>query len=134
MNIESSPLRIACQKEDILSFISIPSNLNALLPQDKISEFEANAEGCKFKIQGGISISLVYDGNNDFGVAYRSGVTSPFPFTLQIHLSAQETYTEGYLQLKGDAPVMVAMLAKNPLTALFNDMGANLKKIMEREG
>ena len=134
MNIEGSPLTIARTKEDIVSFISMPSNINALLPQDKISDFEADTHSCKFKIQGGISISLVYDGNNDFGVAYRSGVTSPFPFTLQIHLSAQETYTEGYLQFKGDAPVMVAMLAKNPLTALFNDMGANLKKIMEREG
>jgi len=134
MNIESSPLTIACKKEKIVSFISVPSNLNVLLPQDKISGFEADAESCKFKIQGGISISLVLDGNNDFGVAYKSGATSPFPFTLQIHLTAKETQTEGYLQFKGEAPVMVAMLAKNPLTALFNDMGSNLKNIMEQEG
>jgi hypothetical protein len=134
MNIESSPLTIACKKEEIVSFISVPSNLNVLLPQDKISEFEADAESCKFKIQGGITISLVLDGNNDFGVAYKSGATSPFPFTLQIYLTAKETRTEGYLQFKGEVPVMVAMLAKNPLTALFNDMSSNLKNIMEQEG
>jgi len=134
MNIESRPLRIACQKEEIVSFISRPSNLLALLPKDKISDFEADAESCKFKIQGGINIGLIYDGTNAFGVVYKSGISSPFPFTLQVHLNTKETHTEGYLQFKGDAPVMVAMLAKNPLTALFNDMGSNLKNIMEREG
>lgn len=133
MTIQSNPLLIHCGIEKVSSYLSIPSNLASLLPEDRISEFQSDDQGCAFKVQGGITISLMFIERNEQGIRYVSGNKSPFPFTLQICLTAKDGGVEGYLYFTGDTSPMVAMLAKNPLTALFNDMGQNLKIQLESQ-
>lgn len=134
MIIQSNTLFIDCTVEDVLEFLSHPSNVERLLPEERVSEFKSDEQSCEFKVQGGIVISLLYKGKNNGGILYTSGTKAPFPFTLQITVKSIERGVEGYLLFNGEAPAMVAMLAKNPLTALFNDMGQNLKRHLEQQG
>jgi len=134
MTIKSNTLIIDCTHEQIMEFLSHPSNVKRLLPEDRVSEFKSDEQSCEFKVQGGIVIPLLYKGRNGGGILYTSGTKAPFPFTLQITVKSIEKGIEGYLLFNGEAPAMVAMLAKNPLTALFNDMGQNLKRHLEQQG
>lgn len=134
MIIQSNTLLVQSTIEKTCHFLSLPANIEVLLPKDRVSEFTADDLGCQFKVQGGIIISLVFAGMHDKSILYKSGTSAPFPFSLQIVLRSMSSGIEGYLLFNGDAPAMVAMLAKNPLTALFNEMGQNLKIQMESQG
>ncbi|NBU92484.1 MAG: hypothetical protein EBS17_06545 [Flavobacteriia bacterium] len=74
MTIQSNPLLIHCGIEKVSSYLSIPSNLSSLLPKDRISEFQSDDQGCAFKVQGGITISLVFSERNEQGIRYMSGL------------------------------------------------------------
>jgi len=131
MKIQSTPMFIQCGIEEVEKFLTVPANIEFLLPRERISEFKADELGCEFKVQGGIVIPLLFESKTQEGILYKSGSKAPFPFSLQIVIYPIKSGVEGYLNFNGEAPTMVAMLAKNPLTALFNDMGNNLKKQLE---
>ena len=134
MIIQSNNLFVQSSLEKVQGFLSLPQNIQHLLPQERITDFKADEQGCEFKVQGGIVIPLLLVGQNEEGILYTSGPKAPFPFSLQIVLQPLPSGIEGCLRFNGDAPAMVAMLAKNPLTALFNEMGQNLKVRMEEQG
>jgi hypothetical protein len=114
-----------------LSFLSIPKNLEKLLPTERIQEFNSDEKQCSFKVQGGIIISLVFNERTSSSVSYRSGTHSPFPFDLFVSVEEIEQTCSGQLVFKGEASPFIAMMAKGPLTALFNDMGENLIKVFK---
>jgi hypothetical protein len=134
MILQSTPLFVDCSPDSVAAFLSHPSNIELLLPPDRVSEFISDEQSCQFKVQGGMVISLLYQGKTEEGIVYKSGANAPFPFSLLITYKAMGSGIEGYFRFNGDASAMVAMLAKNPLTALFNDMGQNLKKRLEERG
>ncbi|MFM2038213.1 MAG: hypothetical protein RL432_1152 [Bacteroidota bacterium] len=134
MIIQSDTLVVKCSLVEAFDFLSQPANIEFLLPKERVSDFKSDEQRCEFKVQGGIVISLMFQEKHEEGILYKSGSKAPFPFTLQITVKSIEGGIEGYLRFNGEAPAMVAMLAKNPLTALFNDMGQNLKKRLEEQG
>ena len=99
-----------------------------LLPQDQISDFKATETECSFKVQGGITISLVQEESEDTDKLFmRSGEKSPFPFQLIIHTFDQGSTTEGYIEFQGDVNVFIKMMVEKPLSALFNIMSGKLR-------
>ncbi len=126
MHILSNQFTVNSTCDIILGYLSLPSNLEKILPAERIHAFEADQTQCSFKIQGGITISLVFVSRSEFGVRYKSGVNSPFPFELKIDTEPLDNQCTGKLEFQGETPPFIAMMAKGPLTALFNDMGKNL--------
>jgi len=110
----------------MLGYLSLPSNLEKILPSERIDAFEADQDQCSFKIQGGFTISLVFVSRSEVGVKYKSGVNSPFPFELKIDMEPFDNQCTGKLEFQGETSPFITMMAKGPLTALFNDMGKNL--------
>ena len=51
--------------QNIESFLIDSNNIEKLLPTDKVSNFESDQNACSFKVQGGITISLVQDGKEN---------------------------------------------------------------------
>jgi hypothetical protein len=132
MHIESSISAVNAPLADVLNYISIPSNLLSILPSDKVQEFESSETSCQFKVQGGIIISLVLDQVSNQEIYYKSGSKSPFPFTMTIKLNGIDSTTcSGMIIFNGEASTFVSMIAKGPLTALFQDMAKRVKEIME---
>jgi carbon monoxide dehydrogenase subunit G len=128
MQINSDKALVQATSTDIIKFLSDSENLIHLLPQDKITDWEANQEKCSFKVQGGIVITLVQNGIEGSDKLFlKSGDKSPFPFDLTIHLDPKDTSTEGYIEFNGNVNMFLKMMVEKPLTALFNHMTKELQ-------
>jgi carbon monoxide dehydrogenase subunit G len=127
MELKSNQVSVNASKEQIISFLSNAENLRIILPQDKISDFQATTESCYFKVQGGITISLVQNGNDENKLYLKSGEKTPFPFNLTVHLTDNGSLTDGYIQFEGEVNTFLKMMVEKPLSALFNYMSEKLK-------
>ncbi len=119
---------------DVHAFLSLPSNLHLLLPQERISDFSSNVSACSFHILGGIKINLILGERTPTSIQYHSGDQGPMKFTLDIQMHEKDNHTTGCLEFLGDAPPVVAMVAKGPLTHLFNEMSSRLETAMDTQG
>lgn len=132
MELTSNQVSVKASKEDIISFLSNSENLWLILPQDKISDFKASSDSCSFKVQGGITISLVQNGHEENKLFLKSGEKTPFPFDLTIHLSENGSSTDGYIHFDGEVNAFLKMMVEKPLSALFNYMSEKLKSHYEQ--
>jgi hypothetical protein len=128
MQLISDKVTVNASEEQIAAFLKDSSNLIHLLPKEQISDFRATKDECSFKVQGGITISLVQDGNEARKIFLRSGEKSPFPFRLTIHMNNLGDQTEGYIEFNGEVNVFLKMMVEKPLSALFNIMSTKLKE------
>ena len=131
MKIESTKVEVNAQPEVIYTFLSDSTNLLHLLPQDKISDWKYTSNECSFKVQGGVTISLVQDGHEGTSKVFmKSGEKSPFPFriTIFINSSSDNEKSNGYIEFNGEVNMFLKMMVEKPLTGLFNHMAEKLKE------
>jgi hypothetical protein len=127
MVIESTPAVAKASIQEVFSFLRDVSNLYHLLPLDKIKDWEASSEHCSFKVQGGIIIPMEFFSDNQPNqLVLKSGVKSPFPFTLAVNLNQVEDQTEGQLIFDAKVSKMIQLVAEKPLRNLFNTMASKL--------
>jgi carbon monoxide dehydrogenase subunit G len=127
MVIESTPAVAKVSIQEVFSFLRDVSNLYHLLPLDKIKDWEASTEHCSFKVQGGIIIPMEFLSENQPNqLVLKSGVKSPFPFTLTVNLNQVEDQTEGQLIFDAKVSKMIQLVAEKPLRNLFNTMASKL--------
>ena len=127
MTIKGNTVVVEAGRPEILKFLGDSNNIIHLLPQDKISDFKSTDEMCSFKVQGGVTISLIQDGiEGEDCLFMKSGEKSPFPFRLGIHMKELDGKTEGYIQFDGEVNAFLKMMVERPLSALFNHMSTKL--------
>lgn len=131
MKLDSNKVTVKAGKEEIKTFLADSNNLIHLLPKDNISDFKSSVEECSFKVQGGIIISLIQDGQEDDKLFLKSGEKSPFPFKLTINLAESNTETEGHIHFDGEVNMFLKMMVEKPLKNLFNYMSDKLKEHFE---
>tara|TARA_B110000046_G_C12987752_1_gene396445 strand:- start:576 stop:974 length:399 start_codon:yes stop_codon:yes gene_type:complete len=113
----------------IKDFLMISSNLEHLLPMDKVRDFISDETSCSFKVQGGFMISLIQDGSDGNKVFLKSGEKSPFPFKLIIFLEEiSENETKGHIEFDGEVNAFLKLMVEKPLLSLFNYMSSKLSK------
>ena len=61
--------------------------MSSYYPWTKYQTSNADKDSCSFKVQGGITISLIQNGREDGKIFLKSGEKSPFPFKLTVHLN-----------------------------------------------
>ncbi len=127
MKIDSTKVLVQAPQQEVLTFLQDAQNILHLLPQDKISDWKATPEECSFKVQGGVTITLVQNGMDGQNLLMKSGEKSPFPFNLTIHTTDQNGQTEGYIAFDGEVNMFLKMMVEKPLTNLFNYMSDRLK-------
>ena len=132
MVIQSTSVSVQASITSVRAFLSDAQNISFLLPQDKISEFQATAEQCSFKAQGGILINLLFDEQNDQIVRYRSGAGSPFSFSLSISLQNEGESCIGQVTFDGQVNGFMKVLIEKPLKSLFEQMSIQLKAHFEQ--
>lgn len=129
MVIDSTKVTVNATQEEVFKFLKDMRNIVHLLPQDKISDFKATENDCSFKVQGGVIISLIQNGDEGHGkIKMKSGEKSPFPFQLIVNTTPTSDGTEGYLHFDGEVNMFLKMMVEKPLTALFNYMSNELAK------
>jgi hypothetical protein len=132
MVIQSTSVSVQASITSVRAFLSDAQNISFLLPQDKISEFQATTEQCSFKAQGGILINLLFDEQNDQIVRYRSGAGSPFSFSLSISLQNEGESCIGQVTFDGQVNGFMKVLIEKPLKSLFEQMSIQLKAHFEQ--
>jgi len=129
MTIDSGKVTIDASREEISTFLKDANNLIHILPQDKINDFKSSVEECSFKVQGGIIISLIQDGEEGLDKLFlKSGKFSPFPFRLTIYLTEIDKGTEGYMNFDGQVSPFLKMMVEKPMANLFNYMTKKLEE------
>lgn len=129
MTIDSTVVTVNAASDEVCSFLKDANNLIHLLPQDKISDFNSSETECSFKVQGGVIISLIQDGQEGNEKLFlKSGKSSPFPFRLTINLKSIDNTTEGFIHFDGEVNMFLKMMVEKPLTNLFNYMSNKLQE------
>lgn len=129
MKIDSTKVEVNATAETIFAFLKDSENLIHLLPQDNISDFKATESECSFKVQGGVTITLVQSGEEKPNKLFlKSGEKSPFPFTLTIHIDEVNGKSNGYIAFDGEVNMFLKMMVEKPLTNLFNYMSNKLQQ------
>lgn len=128
MRIKGTKTSIHASAQEVFDFLIQPANIEELLPQDKISDFTANAEGCSFKVQGGILIPLIIEKTEEPTTIYMNdGEKGPFPYELTIHIQEESSnMCSGFLEFTGDVNFFMKMMVEKPLTTLFDGMTLKL--------
>lgn len=130
MKIDSNKSIVDAPIEDVFNFLTNTENIGELLPKNEVKDFKGTQTDCSFKVQGGITISLVQrELNPNKEIQMVSGEKSPFPFKLSVHLSEVDGKTEGYIAFHGEVNAFLKMMVKKPLTNLFNHMTNELKQV-----
>jgi len=133
MKIDSTSVHVTAPQTEVFGFLQDARNFSHLLPQDKISEWSATEDQCSFKVQGGITITLVQNGTADGNkVLMKSGDKSPFPFSLTIHVKESGNETEGFIAFDGEVNMFLKMMVEKPLTNLFNYMSTKLMEYYQK--
>lgn len=128
MTIDSTKVNVNASPEEIANFLTDANNLIHILPQDKISDFKSSSEECSFKVQGGVIISLIQNGQEGHQKIFlKSGASSPFPFKLTIFISEDGKGSIGYIHFDGEVNMFLKMMVEKPLTNLFNYMSEKLQ-------
>lgn len=127
MKIDSEKVIVNASIEEVYQFLENAENIGELLPEEA-KDFKGSPTECSFKVQGGITISLIQQELvPSTEIHMKSGEKSPFPFNLVIHLASQEDNTEGYIAFDGEVNAFLQMMVKKPLTNLFNYMTYKMK-------
>jgi len=131
--IESKHVEISASAETVYAYLNDFNNIKTLLPQDKISDWQATTDQCSFKIQNAAIIPLnksTVEPNSKINIV--SGDNAPFPFTLEIFIiEKSNNLTEGYLLFDGEINAFLKMMVMKPLTNLFDYMAVQLKSELE---
>ena len=134
MKIDSDKSIVNAPIQKVYDFLTNAENIGELLPKNEVKDFKGTPTDCSFKVQGGITISLVQDELVPTQeIKMVSGEKSPFPFKLAIHLNEVDGATEGYIAFDGEVNAFLKMMVKKPLTNLFNHMTSELKQVFEPE-
>lgn len=129
MKIESTKVEVNASPASIYGFLKDANNLIHLLPKDNISDFKATESECSFKVQGGITITLVQNGGEEpHKLFLKSGEKSPFPFNLTIHIDESGNQSNGFIVFDGEVNMFLKMMVEKPLTNLFNYMSTKLQQ------
>ena len=124
---ESQTHQVATSPVELTSFLSQPSNLLEILPQDRIENWSSEGDTCRFKIKGLADIQLRLESSEDEKVIYVSTSDKPFAFRLIIHV-AGTSQSDLNASFEADVNSFMGMMLKTPLTNFLNALGEALKK------
>ena len=128
--IESQKVVVNANTTEVFNFLLDFKNIKELLPQDKISEWQADFDQCSFKIQNAALIPLVKASSvPEEKINIVSGDKAPFKFTLDIAFNNLGDKTETMLVFNGEINAFLKMMVIKPLTNLFDYMANRIQEI-----
>ena len=125
---QSDSFLISATKDTLERFLSKPSNLKTILPEDRISNWQETDNGCSFKIKGLADIHLKLAEKEVESVIYASASEKPFPFKLVVELKDEGDETSIEAKFDADVNSFMGAMLKTPLVNFLNALGEAIKK------
>ena len=127
--IESNHVEVAAKQLEVFEFLKDLRNLHELLPQDKVSEFQADENQCSFKVMGAYTIGLEhYSEDAPSNLVLKSKDGAPFSFDLDIKIDELNDQSKVHLVSQADINPFMKMMVEKPLRNLFNYIADQLHK------
>jgi len=130
-SIDSPIVDLGTTPEAMTELVASPEALKALLPGDKVSDFQADATGCSFKVSGGITIVLGLDEVVEgVRVRYGSRKGTPIRFTLDLVFESHPEKPgrcRSQVKCLAELNPFTKMIAEQALTSLFDAISSNLR-------
>lgn len=126
MILESDSTFINHHPKKVFEFVSNPSNLGSLMPEQVIN-WKATTDTCSFTIQGMTDLELeVKERQPDSFFSMTPRGRTPFPFTLAVRIDVAKAGSNVVFFIDADLNPMLAMMAKRPLLNLVQIMSKKL--------
>jgi hypothetical protein len=129
---ESKHVNVNGAMEAVHAYLQNMENIQRLLPKDKISNWQCDADSCSFKIQNVYTLGLKRTtssiDSDKAETVFQSTDSSPFPFTLTANLKANGSTTEAFQLCDASINPFMEMMVKGPLQSLFDYMAERLEK------
>ena len=130
--IESKRVLVQQPIASVRAFLNDLTNLDQLLPMEKLSKFEAGEKRCRFFVQGTLKIELeLQPSDNEDHIIYQTSSTSAFPFTLNIFLEPKsERETEVYELCEAKLNPFLKVMIEGQLEKLFDYIADRLPQAL----
>ena len=135
LKVESKIGKINDSDEHIYHFLADFSNFNSLVSQDRIKNWEATRDNCRFTLDGLGDVGMKIIERDPFKLIKVTGdETSKFSFFFWIQLKKMdEMDTRVKLTIQADINPMVQMMAKKPLQNFLDLLVDQLEKYFDNK-
>lgn len=128
--ISGKKVIVNAQAKEVFTFLANLNNLEKLMPEGKIENWNSTEETCSFGIKGLAKIGMKVDSLNEpSNVHIVSHGSNPFDFTLDVHINESGDQTEAQLVFDGNMNPFMKMMAEKPLTNFFNMLADKLVEV-----
>jgi carbon monoxide dehydrogenase subunit G len=129
--IESRVGKLSSPAEKVYNFLSDFNNFKALIPAERISDFESTADSCEFNVKGIGKASLkIIEKEPQKLVKVAGEAMGKIGFKMWIQLKEiAEDDTRIKLTIEADLNPMMSMVANKPLTNFINMLVDQIEKI-----
>lgn len=130
VNFESSHHAAACSSNEIFGFISDFTKMGAVLPADKVKNWQSSVDGCRFSVDGLGEVGLKIVKKEPFSlVQYVGDGKVPFNFYLNVHLVETSPSTcQLYLSAQAQLNPMMKMIASGPVQKFLDTLAVAIAK------
>ena len=127
--INSEVSKIDKSPEEVFKFFMNLNNLEKLMPQDKISEWESDENFCKFKVKNMGKIGFKHNTSTEFSnINLKSLADKPFGFVMDVNINdCGDNSCEVAIQVDVAVNKFMLMMVEKPLTSFFSEIVTNLK-------
>lgn len=129
--INSPQVELGAAAETLTAQMTDPAELQRFLPLDKVSDFQSTADGCSFKVPGGIAVVLgreeVVPGER---VRYGSRKGTPIRFTLDLAftpVAGDPSRSAAQVRCLAELNPFTKMMAEKALASVFDAIANNLR-------
>ena len=129
-HIESDKVTIKTTPKEAFDFVLNMNNILELLPQEKVENWKGGEDSCSFTIKGLAGIGMKRESSEEpVKITIVSHGKNPFDFTMNVLIrELTENESEAFLEFDDNMNMMIEMMAKGPLTNLFNIMVNKLQE------
>lgn len=127
--ITSDTANVGRPAQQVFDFLSDLNNLQSLMPEGKVSDWESTDDTCRFNLNGMASIGMKRDSSTaPTNIHIIANGKNPFDFTLDVAITEAGGSSTCVLTFNGNLNPMLKMMAVTPLTNFFNILAKNLSR------
>ena len=117
--------------KELYDFLIDFKNFKAILPEDKVENFEYTADQCSFNIKGITALTIKVISKTPYtSVKFQTEGLAKFNFILEAKfVGAPQSTGQCSIELFGDMNPFIKAMAEKPLTALVNTMAVKLSQL-----
>ena len=124
---KSEETSVNASSEVVFDFLKDLNNLEPLIVNDKISEWQSTETECSFKVPNMGKIGFKFDSADQPNkIVLKSISDKPFGFTMNLNITAAGDTSQVQIVVDADINPMLKMMVEKPLTQFFDSIARKM--------